>query len=423
MKENCILIMFVLSLFAAPLSAQQISAVKSSTTMNTERWYNFGEAMNKYHNTYLGDSSNLCNPGYIFPDSTILVDCCSTYYAANIHMLGDVLDVTSGYFNDPNLFTDPNELFLTSADPYYLDSLNFWFIYYRNITSVVDSIIFEVAVNNISPELSTSWFCCTPSTGLAVANNLGTDTVLYKDIPYFHTTNELNLSGKFRYAFPLTNPVNHIAFPCAGLPMVAEGKYVVVGIQFKPGFTWIPNVDTLNHMNAISFRAYKESAGTNPPFSYGYPRYTKRDYNISYILPKEIRYNMAGAWNGLLKPSYAFLDSTPAYGYEHHLLYYKVRKAAVGIDEITRGNAHLSKIYPNPVIGDATFSYKLETPDNVEIFFSDINGRVVKSMNEGMQSSGIHTVKFDVSEFVAGLYSFTVMTRNFAASGKMSVVK
>jgi hypothetical protein len=373
--------------------------------------------MSLYRQVYFGDSSLLYG-NYLFPDTTIIG-------ASGIHMLGDILDVNSEYFNDFVTYPDPNELRLTATDPYFLDSLDFYFLYYRNINNVVDSLIFEVAVNNTSAQLTTSNFCCA-ATGNTIAINLATDTVFYKNLPYLYTSNELNLPGKQRYAFPLDSAFfasgsNHIAFSCPGLPLVQGGRFVVVGIQFKPGYTWIPNVDTLERMNSVRFISYKQNPGNNPPTTFGFPTITKKDYNISYIVPKDVRYNMAGIWNGLFIPSYAYMGSTPTYTYEHHQLFYKVRKAPQGLQELD--GVVMTQISPNPVSDIATLRFKLDKTDNVQIIISDIAGRAVNTQNMGMQNAGIHTITIDASPLAKGIYTCTLKTNTISSSQKMAVVK
>jgi hypothetical protein len=409
----------------------QSDNARSSSVVNTERWYNFGDAMDLYHQTYLGDSSALYGNN-LFPDTTILVDYGVNGFSGPwIHMLTDILDVKSGYFNDPNYYTDPNELFLNNTTAFYLDSLDIYFIYSRNDFNVTDSLIVEVAVNNV---MTTPYFCCVTSTGLAVANNLGTDTVFIKNIPYNYNNNVLGFtSGTRRYAFALddafyadslSNGFHHLAFPTINLPQVMAGRFVVASYQFKPGYSWIANYDTLANKNSVFFISYKESPGATPPSTFAFPSYTKNDFNISYIIPQDVRYNMAGGWNGFNIPSYAYQGGTSStYSYEHHLIYYKINtiNVNIGINEIVNENAVLSQVSPNPVSDIAAFSYKLEKAGNADITITDMAGREVMTLNQGTQNSGIHTVKFDASAFSKGVYFYTLKTGNGSVTKKFTV--
>jgi hypothetical protein len=399
--------------------AHRDAMYKSASSVNTERWYNFGDAMDLFHQTYFGDSSQLY-ANYLFPDSTILVDYGASGYGGTwIHMLGDVLDVKSGYFNDAVLYPDPNELFLTAGDDYYLDSLDFYFIYSRNITSVVDSLIFEIAVN--SP-VTTGYFLA------PVATNLATDSVFIKNIPYAYASNTLNLAGKRRFAFALddilyadslANGFHHIAFPATGVPMIQAGKFVVVGVQFKPGYTWTANTDTIANMNSVRFLSYLEAPNG------AFPQYTKHDYNISYIVPQSVRYNVdAVGWNGRFIPSYAYMGGTTnTYSYNHHVLYYKVNTQPVGVNDIVGNAAIITDIYPNPVTGISTFDYQLTSKVNVEITVTDVTGRVVQTNNIGMQNAGVHKAQIDGSFLSEGLYLYTIKAGDSVVSKSMSVTK
>src|SRR5204863_8767587 len=128
--------------------------------------------------------------------------------------------------------------------------------------------------------------------------------------------------------------IHHAAVNTIGVvPQITAGKYVVVGIQFKPGYTWTANVDTLASMNSVRFISNKQNPGNNPPTTFGFPTITKNDFNISYIVPQDVRYNVGGGWNGRFVPSYAYMGSVPTYSYEHHWLQYKVNTLLVGYDE------------------------------------------------------------------------------------------
>ena len=288
---------------------------KSSPKSSTSRWYNYGEAMEKYH----GTTSPLYG-NFLFPDSTIRVNYgTSGYGSAWIHKLGDVLDVTSAMFNNPVLY--PGEMTLDALSHYSLDSIYFACIYDRNTssTSIVDTLIFEISVND---NLNTVYFG--PGT---VPTNLGADTVFLKTLPYTYQTNALNLSNKRiykvlltaqTYADSLPNGIHIIKLATDNLPTVNPGKYVVTSVGFIPGYTWVANTDHLDQKNSVLFVSRKEADNQ-------FPHYTKKDYNVSYIVPSVVRYNVGGSWNGSHIPSFAYMGGTTStYNYEHHEIYYKI---------------------------------------------------------------------------------------------------
>lgn len=303
------------------------------------RWYNYGETMNLWHQINVGDTSQLTGNN-LFPDSTILVDYAGTFGPPWIHSLGDVLDVSSSVFNDINIYPNEN-LFMTDAIGYTVDSIGFLFYYNRNMsdTTIVDTLLFEVDV----VDTANWWFFA----GGSVNTNLGVDTVSWIGMPYDYTTNTLSSNTKVIFKIPLTqqtyadslaNGFHYIEFPTAGLPTALPGQVAMTSVTFIPGYIWIANMDTLDKKNSIFFLTYNESPGN-------FLTYTKWDFNVSYIADIYVRYNNAGGWNGYYLPSFAYnWQTTPTFYYEHHLIYYKVTEvvAAPVADFSTSGNPMVS---------------------------------------------------------------------------------
>ena len=52
-------------------------------------------------------------------------------------------------------------------------------------------------------------------------------------------------------------------------------------------------------------------------------------------------------------------------------------------------------IYPNPFIGPVTIYYEVETEGNVELTIHDGQGRLVRTLINGMKPSGIHSIEWD----------------------------
>ncbi|OQA00890.1 MAG: hypothetical protein BWY70_00564 [Bacteroidetes bacterium ADurb.Bin408] len=288
----------------------------NNSKSGVSRWYNYGETMQ----LYLGVTSPMYG-NFLFPDSTILVNYTGGYGSAWVHKLADVLDVTSVMFNDPTIH--PNALTLDAMSNYKLDSLHFHCKYDRNIAdpNIVDTLMFEVSVND---NLLQAYF----APGI-LSPNFTTDTVFMKRLPYNYQTNALNLANKKIYKVPLTaqtyadsltNGIHIIKIATDSLPKVNAGKYVVVAVTFIPGYTWVANTDILDNKNNVLFISYKERDNF-------FQVYTKKDFNVSYILPSDVRYNAAGSWNSNFIPSFAYLGTTPTYNYEHHLIYYKISTA------------------------------------------------------------------------------------------------
>ncbi len=60
--------------------------------------------------------------------------------------------------------------------------------------------------------------------------------------------------------------------------------------------------------------------------------------------------------------------------------------------------------YPNPMVNNVTFRYKLEAASEISIYITDIKGSVVKMITEGNRSKGEYTTQWDVSQLPAGNY-------------------
>lgn len=406
----------------APL-AKHPHLIQKSSSRATERWYNYGETMDNYMFSNNGINSEL-NANLVFPDTTILVDYGTSGYSGPwIHALGDVLDVTSQFFNDPVLHN--GELFLTSQTPYRVDSVGFMFIYDRNINdpAIVDTLIFEVGVNGTSSSLPTYLFGPTSQ----VSINLGTDTTYFKGMKYTYTTNSLNHTGKKTYKVALdentyadstASGLHYVEVATPDLPNVNANMKVAMSVKFKPGYTWIANYDTLagefENKNSVRFLSFEEQSNS-------YPIYVKRDYNVSYIVPQDVRYNVAGSWNGFYIPSFAYMGSSPSYAYEHHLMYYKVSTNLTGVENAANNGTALFQNEPNPFNRTTTIRYTLASSENVKMTIHDVTGRIVKTVNEGNVGAGSHSLVLDASEFNKGVYFYTLTVGGKSMTKRMVI--
>ncbi len=61
-------------------------------------------------------------------------------------------------------------------------------------------------------------------------------------------------------------------------------------------------------------------------------------------------------------------------------------------------------IYPNPLNDKLNLILRDENPGDYLIELSELNGRIIFSLNKGFKAGGTKTVTFDFSEFSSGLY-------------------
>jgi len=337
-------------------------AKSSAAASPTSRWYCYGETMDAFF-----QGSSVLNFNYLFPDSNILAEFGAGEYSSPfVHSLGDILDVRSPKFNDPITYPASQFMNLTATSKFKVDSIELFFAYTRNDTTITDSLIFEVCVNNTNTTTPEYYF-----TGMAA--DYGVDTVRFKGMRYTYQTNRINFSGggtaKRRYAVALNNQTvadtlengfSVIQVSTSDLPVVNAGKFVISTVSFKPGYAY-SLVDTVNTKNYVTFVSFEEQDG-------GFPIYTPGDYNISQVVTTDVRYNLdpAPGWNGLFIPSVAY---TAPFSFEHHYISYKISSlctadydlAVSGTPEVSTGNGTATAVVTG---GTAPFSY-VWTPGNL----------------------------------------------------------
>jgi len=84
---------------------------------------------------------------------------------------------------------------------------------------------------------------------------------------------------------------------------------------------------------------------------------------------------------------------------------------------------YLSQNYPNPFNPVTTISFSLPKREHVELTITNINGRLVKTLVNGTQQAGKHTVKFDGSDMASGVYLYTLKTEGKIITKRLTLVK
>lgn len=400
------------------------SLTPHSYSKGTTRWFNYGEAIDSLFGGVATIYGNI-----LFPDSTIIVEYSGpTYGGPWIHLIGDILDAHDFDFNDPSLF--PGSLAITNSSTYKIDSIALYGIYERHtVDSIVDTLEIEVAVNNVLPKY---YFV-----GSAINTNLNADTVYIHGLTYSFANNSLGLAGKKTYKFPLTkqfyadslaNGLHYIEILTADLPTVTANKYVVSSVKFIPGYSWIPNVDSLADFNAFHFLSFLENPGN-------WPAYTKRDFNISYIIPQDVRYNLSPSpgWNGLYVPSFAYMGGTPIttddYSYEHHLIYYLVNCQTncgnVSVDDYSSNKQfQLGDAYPNPTNTESEFviPFNLSSlSEQMELVIYNQLGQVIQTIEYTNIAQGDHQIRINASELTSGMYYYSLTVNGDRLTKKLFV--
>jgi hypothetical protein len=81
----------------------------------------------------------------------------------------------------------------------------------------------------------------------------------------------------------------------------------------------------------------------------------------------------------------------------------------VGINE-TIGNVSISEVFPNPTSGETTINYSTVNAENVKVLVLDQTGKVVRTVENGLQLAGDHSVSFDAAALASGTYFVNIVT-------------
>lgn len=95
---------------------------------------------------------------------------------------------------------------------------------------------------------------------------------------------------------------------------------------------------------------------------------------------------------------------------------------AVGDDELPE-SIRLATPYPNPFNPQATVQYHLSTPEHATLRVFDATGRLVRTLVEGMQPAGDHTVEFDASGLPSGVYMLRLQTPSHLVTRSVTLLR
>lgn len=83
----------------------------------------------------------------------------------------------------------------------------------------------------------------------------------------------------------------------------------------------------------------------------------------------------------------------------------------------------LDQNYPNPFNPLTTIRYYLPMRQNVTLTVSTLTGKVIASLVQQQQSSGMHQVTWDASIFPAGIYFYRLQAGAYIETKKMILLK
>ncbi len=93
----------------------------------------------------------------------------------------------------------------------------------------------------------------------------------------------------------------------------------------------------------------------------------------------------------------------------------------INVAENINSGLSLSQNVPNPAVDFTTVNYSIANNESVSVIVRDITGRVVMNINEGVKSAGNHSVRLNVENLGAGIYTYTVVAGSSVMTKEMMV--
>jgi len=93
-----------------------------------------------------------------------------------------------------------------------------------------------------------------------------------------------------------------------------------------------------------------------------------------------------------------------------------------GVD-LSSSLSSLGQNYPNPFNSATEIGYELASAQNVAIEITDMTGRKVKAIEEGLKPAGSHTLTLSATDLEAGVYFYTLSAGDYTETKRMIVSK
>ena len=309
---------------------------------------------------------------YLNNDQTSTRWSLNDYYTAldsSINFIGVAYDNICGYYdyvNYANTIVNANDLGLSSIYPADVvlryDSVQA-FVAHENNSGVADTIIAELRELNTNNTISSTilWSdSVITNVGLSAGNTWsnGISSFFFMRFPIGYTTNVGQKAGVvFRF-------LNHNKLDTFGL---AAG-YIPFGIG---GGSAIQS-------------SYKNSFLSYPPFA---PSISK---NSDFLI---ISGGYLAGQNWVIIPRVEVYNTT------------------LGLQS-AKGDLKVFTVYPNPTDRLLNIAFEAKFNSSVSIYFTDVQGRVVKQIERYNQQNNLFKESLDCSDLKAGLYQVSIQQNN-----------
>lgn len=366
-----------------PVAFERIPSANFATGGEVSYWFNYGEDIWEIADAEGGDVSYFRN--FLFPDSTVLVEFSDGLGSPWKHSLGQVFDPVSPLFSvlspEVNQFT-----------PYTLDSIGFFYRYYRFQDSAPDTLIVQVYENDkIGFQPDPGW----------------TSGASYATVDYDYQS-RIGDNPSHQYTYLLTNDdtisstQGYLTFP-VNIP-VAAGEKVAATITYIPGNVF--NIgDTLD--------VYVEPAPTIQRNAFVVYEYRDNDFNLEpefynnqLNATTDVRYNInTNGWNGSYIPGTAWNA-----GFYHLDMGFLITFTPSSVDE---NLTHRMNLYPNPTDDYISLAFSATENDIINVSILDVSGREIYSANESYFSPNRKNMILQTETLTPGIYFCRVSGNSF----------
>lgn len=347
-------------------------------------WFNLH---NDLVNEYFVDGNTAASPlnGMpIFPDSTIYLAVSSVTNEPITAWIHGAADVITPSMTPGNWISPWGEVII--------DSIDIFNSYQRTTASnIVDTLFIDYLQTAKAVRL------------FGTDQTVDVGDFLHQKINYDYLSNSIPLTDVLRRDTVYLTEADSSSF-ISSLKLdvndtIQGGNQYGVYVSFQPGYTWTKNDDTIGNYNTFFLISREQSYEGDPAqFWDAYAPFS------SYILPQDVRYNQAGAYNGMLVSSFAY----PAtFGYEHHYFWYKLTSSELGIKDVNINVKNVGS-YPNPAVNFTNISFDLVNEADVVLKVTDLTGRTVAEYNYGKLMKGNHIKTLDLAGLKTGNYSVSV---------------
>lgn len=367
-----------------PVEFERTPSSNSTSGGDVSYWFNYGEDIWEIADAEGGDVSYFRN--FLFPDSTVLVEFSDGLGSPWKHSLGQVFDPVSPLFSvlspEVNQFT-----------PYTLDSIGFFYRYYRFQDSAPDTLIVQVFENDkIGFQPDPGW----------------TSGASYATVEYDYET-RIGNNPSHQYTYLLTNDdtisatQGYLTFP-VNISIAANEK-VAATITYIPGNPFNTG-DTLD--------VYVEPSPTIQRNAFIVYEYRDNDFNLEagyynnqLNATTDVRYNInTNGWNASYIPGTAWNA-----GFYHLDMGFLITFNPSGISENLNLNVNL---FPNPADESITLNISDNANEKVSVSIVDVAGREVYSVNELYLFTENKNIVIDTDELTQGVYFCRVSGQTFS---------